>query len=186
MFHSDSDAKTPLKFGIDAWNAMVLGIGGWKEGDILIVNFGAHYMANLMDLRIDLNTLFYDVLAKIPSDKVNFQAFPDGEYPPSHMVKFKDEPACVPHLDAPHTKSIVQYHVQRIMEECGSSCAHIRRIPIWDLLRNAWDQHKEGSHCWSDEWCDCRHYAIPGPMEYANVLLYHQLCISNTPSSPKP
>jgi len=193
MFHSDSDDKTPLKFGIDAWNAMVLSIGGWKEGDILVVNFGAHYMPNLMDLRIDLKILFYDALAKIPSDKVtifwreyapaHFQAFPDGEYPPSHMVKFKGELACVPHLSGHYTQSIVQHHVQWIMDECGSYCAHIRRIPVWDLLRNAWDQHTEGSHCFDDEWCDCRHYAIPGPMEYANILLYNQICISPAPPS---
>ena len=107
-------------------------------------------------------------------------AFSDGEYPPSHRVKFRGEPACVPHLSAPETPSIVQHFVNQILhEECGIHCAHIRRLPVWDLLRNAWDQHKEGSHCWDDEWCDCRHYAIPGPMEYANVLLYNQLCVGS-------
>ena len=156
MFYSDEDDQHPLKFGKEAWRDMEESIDGWKEGDILIVNFGAHYSANLMDLRNDLNSLFYEVLAKLPQDKVtifwrdyapaHFRSFADGEYPPSHQVKFAGEPACVPHLMAPHTPSIVGHAVTQILGECGSYCAHIRRIPVWDLLRNAWDQHKEGSH----------------------------------------
>ena len=191
VFYSDEEDGTPLRFNKEAWEMMVQDFGGWQGNDILIVNFGAHYMANVLDLRQDLEVLFYQVLLKIPSFNVtifwrdyapaHFQAFPDGEYPPSHFVKRANEPACVPHLMAPKTPSIVKHVVvDKIMEECGDPCRHqIRRLNVWGLLRNAWDQHKEGSHCFADEWCDCRHYAIPGPMDYANVLLYNQLCVSS-------
>ena len=189
VFHSDEDDGTPMKFDKEAWEMMVLDFGGWQDNDILIVNFGAHYMADVLDLRQDLEILFYQVLLEIPSSLVtvfwrdyaptHFQAFPDGEYPPSHMVKRSNEPACVPHLTAPKTPSIVKHFANKIVEECGDDCRHIRRLNVWDLLRNAWDQHNEGSKCFMDEWCDCRHYAIPGPMDFANLLLYNHLCIAS-------
>jgi hypothetical protein len=49
---------------------MVHDFGGWKKGDILLVNFGAHYMNSLMDIRMDLTSLFNDVLSKISKDDV--------------------------------------------------------------------------------------------------------------------
>ena len=200
VFHSDEEDGTPMKFNKEAWDIMVKGFGGWRDGDILVVNFGAHYMANLLDLRRDLEVLFYQVLAEIPKKHptknitvfwrdyapAHFQAFPDGEYPPSHFVKRANETACVPHLTAPKTPSIVKHVVTKILEDCGEACIHIRRLNIWDLLRNAWDQHTEGSHCYSDEWCDCRHYTIPGPMDYANVLFYNQLCVNHAGENKDP
>ena len=144
-----------------------------------------------MELRRDFQNLFPEVLAQIPSHlnvfifwhdyaPVHFQTAPDGEYSPSHVVKQANEAACVPHLMAPHTPSIVKHVVNKILEDCGQPCRRIRHLNVWDLLRNAWNQHAKGSYCFSSTICDCRHYAIPGPMDYANVMLYNQLCIARS------
>jgi hypothetical protein len=70
IFHSDEEDMTPLRFNREAWEMMVHDFGGWKKGDILLVNFGAHYMNSLMDIRMDLTSLFNDVLSKISKDDV--------------------------------------------------------------------------------------------------------------------
>lgn len=72
IFHSDEEDGTPLRFNKEAWEMMVADLGGWKEGDILVVNFGAHYMASLMHLRMDLDVLFHEVLSAIPASVTIF------------------------------------------------------------------------------------------------------------------
>eukprot|EP00591_Stephanopyxis_turris_P002388 CAMPEP_0195510880 /NCGR_PEP_ID=MMETSP0794_2-20130614/3392_1 /TAXON_ID=515487 /ORGANISM="Stephanopyxis turris, Strain CCMP 815" /LENGTH=434 /DNA_ID=CAMNT_0040638389 /DNA_START=33 /DNA_END=1337 /DNA_ORIENTATION=- len=183
----------PSKVSASSWNMMVEDFGGWQEGDVLVVNYGAHYLSprgaknwgphyatpeGKEDLRSSLEPLFTEILPSIPSDKVtifwleyspaHFGITPDGEFPADQtMMKVPEQRTCAPH----QTKmpSIVNTIAMESLQKCGvERCGHIRILPIWDMMVDAWDQHMESSMC--------RHYTTPGPYEVWDNLLYHELC----------
>lgn len=67
-------------------------------------------------------------------------------------------------------------HVVSVLKECGTDCANIRLLPVFDMSLSRHNSH-HGTFGRGKEsgFTDCRHYCT-NVVDYWNVVLYSMMC----------
>ena len=169
------------KFDKQRWQAWAKDLGGLRSSDILVVNFGAHYTEGSMeDYQAEMQSLILGELRKLPCtvywreySPVHFGG-PTGKF--YHNISIT---AC-----GPATLGETEYNeqTQRILNECGAACAHIRWLPIFGPSLARYGSHA-GDHIPDKArgfWLhalhhDCRHFCL-NVVDVWNQILFGMMC----------